>query len=138
LKMKRLPSLPTLNKKLWKIFSEYIRRKDADENGMVKCIACGALKHWKEIHAGHYIPKSISLALRFDEVNVNPQCVGCNMFRHGNLTQYAISLRLKHGEHILEALDVARREGQNMKMTRTDYEWLIGKYKQRLADLEAK
>ena len=33
-----------------KIFSEYIRLNDADDNGFCQCITCGSIKHWKNIH----------------------------------------------------------------------------------------
>ena len=37
MKKKKLPTLSALEKKLDKIFSEYIRRKDADYGGTVEC-----------------------------------------------------------------------------------------------------
>lgn len=131
-------SLPTLNKKLWKIFSEYVRRKGIDEYGYGRCISCGVRKPWKELHAGHYIPKSVSLALRFNEINVNPQCAGCNVFRHGNISQYAIGLMKKHGDKILIILEQIRRETQGFKLSRTDYENLIEVYKAKLGGLNGK
>ena len=39
-------------KKLDKIFSEYIRKRDADENGYVKCCTCPTVEHWKEMDCG--------------------------------------------------------------------------------------
>lgn len=119
-------SLSGLNKKLWKLFSEHIRQKYADEEGFVKCFTCDAGRHWKEMDAGHYIPKSVSLRLRFDERNVHPQCTACNRFRHGNLTEYAIALQKKYGAKILEELDALRHEPT--KYSRLDYEDMIDKY----------
>lgn len=124
-----------LKNKLWKIFSEYIRRREADENGMVSCISCGAVRHWKEIHAGHYIPRSAGLAVYFSEKNVHPQDAACNTFRHGNLSQYALALRKKYGEGILEELDALRRETR--KISQVEYAELIEKYKSKLKELEA-
>lgn len=127
MKRKKLPPLPRLKRKLWKLFSEHIRKRNADENGQVKCFTCPKTGHWKEFQAGHYIPQSISLALVFDERNVQVQCGGCNLFRSGNPTVYAIELRKIYGEGILEELQSLRKE--NFRYTRSDYESLIEKYK---------
>lgn len=118
--------------KAWDVFSKFIRQRNADPWGMVPCFTCGSVKHWKEMDAGHYIPKSISLFLRFDERNVQIQCTGCNRFRHGNLTQYALALKRKYGEYILEELDRDRRKGEGYKIYESDYEELYEKYKEKI------
>jgi len=114
--------------KAWEAFSKFIRQRDADENGITACISCGKSDHWKNMDAGHYIAKSLSLALRFNEVNVQNQCVACNRWRHGNLTQYALALKTKYGEDILEQLDKIRREGEGTKISESDYRDLIERY----------
>lgn len=93
-----------LKKQLWKLFSEYIRRKDAvgDEN---TCFTCGVRKPWKMLHAGHYIRASAGLATYFDEQNVHPQCYACNIWRDGNSDEYALALQRKYGEDILNELN---------------------------------
>lgn len=93
---------------------------------MVKCFTCSRVSHWKESQAGHYIPQSIALALVFDERNVQNQCGGCNLYRNGNPTVYAIELRKKYGEGILEELQSLRKEG--FRYTRADYDEMIEKY----------
>lgn len=130
---KSLKSLPSLKKKLWKIFSEYIRRREADENGFVACISCGKIDHWKNQDAGHYIPKSLGLSVYFEEKSVHSQCRGCNLFRHGNLSAYAISLRKKYGDGILEELD--RIKNTPVKFSKLDYEEMIEKYKGKLNEI---
>lgn len=127
-KRKKLPPLPRLKRKLWKMFSEYVRKRDASEAGIVKCFTCSRTGHWKEFQAGHYIPQSLSLALVFDDRNVHPQCGGCNLFRRGNMSVYAVELRKRYGENILEELQSKRKEG--FRYTRSDYEELIEKYSQ--------
>ena len=37
-----------LKKKLDKVFSEYIRRRNADHLGFITCFTCGVKRHWKE------------------------------------------------------------------------------------------
>lgn len=34
--------------KLDRIFSEYIRLRDADNNGYIRCISCGKIVFWKD------------------------------------------------------------------------------------------
>lgn len=127
-------SLPALSRKLWKIVSEYIRRKDADEDGTVKCFTCLNTHHWKEIDAGHYVPSSVSLALRFNEKNVHPQCTACNRFRRGNLTQYAVALEKKYGLGILQELDTLRHSVA--RYSRSDYEEMIRVWSEKLKSLD--
>lgn len=124
----------SLKAKCWKVFSEFIRKRDSDENGMATCISCGTVKPWKEIHAGHYIPKSLGLSIYFDEKNVNAQCAGCNTFRHGNLSAYALALKTKYGEGILEELDARRK--QIKKIPEWEYQEMIEKYKSAKGDSE--
>lgn len=121
--------------KCWKVFSEFIRRKYADENGMAECFTCGTQKHWKQLHAGHYIPKSLGLSILFEERNVHPQCAGCNMFRHGHLSAYAIALKKKYGDTVLEELDVIRR--QIRKISEPEYVELIEHYKSALEQMQS-
>lgn len=116
-----------LKSNLWKIFSEYIRRRDADYEGMVKCISCPNVMHWRELDAGHYHAKTAGLSIYFEERNVHSQCTGCNRFRNGNLPAYAIALRKRYGENILEELDTLRH--QTRKISAGEYEELIQKYK---------
>lgn len=118
----------------WDAFSKFIRQREVDENGMTSCFTCGVPRHFTELHAGHYLPKSISLALRFDERNVNAQCAGCNTFKHGNLTQYALALKRKYGEAILEELDRDRRLGEGFRISEAGYRELFEKYSAKIKD----
>lgn len=89
---------------LWKLFSEYIRRKS---RGV--CFTCGAVKEWKQLHAGHYIRASAGLSVYFDEQNVHAQCYACNIWRDGNSDEYALKLKRTYGENILEELNERKR-----------------------------
>lgn len=128
----RKKRIGTYKHKAWDMFSKYIRLKEVDQNEMVSCYTCGTKKHWKEVHAGHYIAKSLSLALRFDERNVHPQCVACNQWRHGNLAQYALALKREYGEGILEELDRDRRMGEGFKIYESGYREIYEKYKEKV------
>ncbi len=116
----KLPSISALKKKLDAVFSQYIRRRD---KGV--CFTCGVKKPWKSQQNGHYISRGV-LILRWDERNCNCQCVGCNIFRNGNMAEYAIRLMKKYGPDILTILD--KEKWKILKMTRQDYEEKIAYY----------
>ena len=135
-KKARKKSLSSYKNKLWGIFSQYIRRRNADAEGAVACFTCGRWDHYKNMDAGHYIARSLGLATYFHEQSVQVQCTACNRFRHGNLTQFAIKLREKYGDGILEELDSLRR--QIRKISAREYENLINEYQDKLRGLENK
>jgi len=95
----------TLVKKLDKIFSIWIRSKDADHAGMVDCFTCGVTKNWKyEIDAGHFQSRG-KYETRWNEQNVKPQCKRCNGFRGGEQYRFAKNLDALYGEGTAEWLE---------------------------------
>lgn len=97
------PGVAQLKKKADTYFSRYVRLRDCDETGYGECISCGARKFWKDLQAGHFVKRSVSL-LRYDEENVNAQCVGCNMFKSGEQFAYSKALDLKYGDGTADRL----------------------------------
>lgn len=75
LKKKKPKKLSYYKKKLDKLYSEYIRRKDADKEGFNFCYTCGARHHWKKLQNGHYVRRSAGLSVYFLEENCRPQCL---------------------------------------------------------------
>jgi len=126
MKRKKLKSLSTLKKKLWTIFSQYVRMREADENGITSCISCGKRGHWRSFDAGHFVPKSTGLWCYFLEKSVHPQCQKCNLFLQGNQYEYALSLKKKYGEGVIDEIMSQRKEG--FKYSRSDYEEMIQYY----------
>lgn len=82
-----------LHKKAWKLQSEWIRRKDADLDGNVECYTCYAVKHYSEMNAGHFKHDRLD----FDDDNLKPQCVQCNLHNSGRLDVYATRLIEENG-----------------------------------------
>lgn len=101
---KKAPSVAALKKKADATFSEFIRRDASRQDGYGFCVTCGVRKFWKELQAGHYEKRGINV-LRFDERNVHPQCVGCNVFQAGNYPRYAIFMVNQYGPAILAQLE---------------------------------
>lgn len=108
MKRKPLPKIPKLKRKCWKIMSKYVRLRDSDVGGTCSCCTCGKLMFYKQCHAGHYYPKSLGLKIYFEEKNTHSQCAGCNLFKHGNLAEYAPFLEKKYGHGILQELQKIR------------------------------
>lgn len=103
--MAKTKTVSQLKKKADAVFSQYIRQKYADPHtGLVACVTCGVSKPIKEMQAGHYETRGTNY-LRFDERNVHPQCVGCNVFKKGNYPRYATFMVGRYGPGILEQLE---------------------------------
>lgn len=89
-------SLPMLKKELDRVFSIFTRQKLADPNGMVACVTCRKVYHWRDLDAGHYQPRQ-DLATRWEENNVWPQCRPDNAFRGGEPEKMAAFIEEKCG-----------------------------------------
>ena len=121
-----------LKKKLDSLFSQYIRLRNSDHLGRVKCFTCGVEKHWKEQQAGHFQSRSHH-STRWDEVNVQVQCVKCNMYRQGEQYKFGMYLDQTFGEGTAENLE--QRAKTIVKLNRVDYEEAIERYKQKIKEL---
>ena len=99
-------SIPWLLNKATAVFNAWVRLRDSttfSTSTMGECISCG---NWKELQAGHYYAAGKYSNLRFDEMNVNGQCVRCNYHLHGNLENYRLGLIRKYGEKKVEDLEI--------------------------------
>ena len=127
-------TISKLKKKLDKVFSEYIRKRDSDYKGNCKCISCG--KEYPAFggstHAGHLFSRRY-LSIRYDERNVNSQCSYCNTFLNGNQIKAARGVENKWGKGTVDELE--SRMHIVVKLTRADYEEAIQRYKQKIKDL---
>lgn len=114
-------STAKLKKELDMWFSMFIRIRD---KGV--CITCGDKKFWKYQQNGHYVSRQY-LSLRWDEKNCNVQCAGCNVFKHGNMDEYALALQRKYGKDILQRLN--KEKHKVVKLSAAWYEEKIEYYK---------
>lgn len=129
-KKAKRPTVSQLKKKLDALFSEYIRKFYADKNGYGTCYTCGTKKPWKELQCGHYKSRQY-LATRYSEKNCRSQCVGCNIFKNGNIASFAFFLEQEYEYGILQELEQeARKIVKNFP-----YELKIAEYKEKLATL---
>ena len=101
-----------IKKKADAYFSKYVRYRDSElKNGefIAECITCGVEKPVKQMQAGHFVSRRVS-SLRYEDMNVNAQCVGCNMFKAGEQYLYSINLDKKYGKGTAEELMARRHE----------------------------
>lgn len=94
-----------------KLFSEVVRRGRATNSGYCCCVTCGAMLHWKELDAGHFVARNYE-QVRYDKRNVHPQCRACNRFRSGMGAQYAKYILSSYGREVFDELTSARRDGK--------------------------
>lgn len=101
-----------LKKEADKWFSKYVRYRDSERVGdeyIAECITCGTKKPIKQLQAGHFVSRRVS-TLRYDDLNVNAQCTGCNMFKQGEQYLYSVNLDKKYGEGTAKELMSRRFE----------------------------
>ncbi len=113
-------------KKADKWYSLWVRLKDSDDNGMVRCFTCGCVKHYKEMHCGHYVPRNI-LTTRWYSKNTQVQCPGCNLYGNGKPDIFAIELMAKYGTEVLQELNDLRNTIRPMKQF--EFEEIAMEYK---------
>lgn len=119
------PTRSKLVKKLDVVFSQYIRLSNADKNGYCTCVTCNKKFHWKEIQAGHFMSRK-HYSIRWDERNVKPQCVACNVYRAGEQYKYSLYLGNNLSQKLLEESRELR------KFTNIELEEMISDYSDRL------
>ena len=130
--MPKKPSRKTLVDKADKVFSEYIRRRYADDNGVTECFTCGKNDHWKKLQCGHFQSRK-HYATRWNEDNCQVQCAGCNVFRYGEQYTFGRNLNINIREGLSEELNIL--SNKIVKYDNHDLMSLIEYYQNKLADL---
>lgn len=94
-------------KKLWVVFSRYIRMRDCVEaTGTIthgKCCTCGRSYPIGKLQAGHFIPGRADSIL-FDPRCVHGQCYRCNVIRSGEWVKYFRFMQEKYGVVVIYEL----------------------------------
>jgi len=126
-KAEQYKPLPYWLKKTERACNAYIRARDPDI-----CISCG-VTYSSAWQAGHYIAVGANATLRFNEFNINKQCIQCNMFEASNATNYRIGLIEKIG---LEKVEWLEGWHDTVKMTRAACEEIEAYYKTKLKELK--
>jgi hypothetical protein len=125
------PSLGALKKRAWTVFSKWVR-----QTGHGICFTCEKPVEAAKANAGHYIDASICGAiLNFHPRNVHVQCVGCNLWKHGNKAVYRVKMVEKYGQAKVDHLDTIRTRTVGIfKPSREYYLSIARKYKELTAE----
>ena len=135
--MKKKKTRTQLKKQLDKVFSHYIRWREADDSGYVNCFTCGAKKQALGIgciQAGHFQSRR-HMILRWDDElgNVQPQCSYCNVLCSGQQFVFARRIDEVYGKG--RALELEQIAKQTKKFTRADLEEMIVLYNTNLQNI---
>jgi 5-methylcytosine-specific restriction endonuclease McrA len=125
--MPKKPSRKTIVTKLDKVFSEYIRRRYA-KNNISECVTCGKKDHWKNLQAGHFMSRK-HYSTRWDEENVEVQCMACNVYRYGEQYLFAKHLGQEKADELLA------KSRTMVKLKDWELEEMIEIYKKKLLEL---
>lgn len=125
--------LTTLLESVKQVCHKYIRLRD---NGK-PCISCGTQWH-DDFQAGHYFKAELYSNLRFNEHNINSQCVQCNIREEGNLNGYSLNLPNRIGQWKFDVLtsEAEHYKKMNFKWDRDELMRLRNYYKNKIKELQ--
>lgn len=107
------------------ILQRVVRIKAANDDGYCQCVSCGTKKHYKEMHGGHFIPRTCT-ELKLMEENIHPQCPGCNTFNQEKAkVTYTLFMVDTYGREFVDELDRIKKSGQPKKYSRPEIEGII-------------
>lgn len=130
--VKKKKSIHQLTDQAAMALQKLVRVKAANGSGLCECVTCGAVKHWKEMQGGHFIPRG-NAATKLLEENVHPQCAACNGFgmKYGDAAQrYTLYMQDMYGRDVVnEMLSTKRKSHQ---WNRVEVEELIVEFNQQV------
>lgn len=89
-------------------FSRYIRIRDANANGLCKCVTCDTVKPWREMDCGHFQSRRY-IATRWLEQNAHAQCQSCNKYQAGEQYKHGRVINDFYGEGTAEYIAYSSR-----------------------------
>ncbi len=126
-------------KKLWKIFSIYIRMRDCIRTtGTIthgKCCTCGRDYPIGKLQAGHFIPGREDSIL-FDPTCVHAQCYRCNVVRSGEWVKYFRFMQQKYGD--VYVFELMKKSEQSCKITPEWIDSAMVYYLKKIEEMEQK
>lgn len=123
--MGKKPSRSKVIKQLDTVFSKYIRQRDA-VNEIATCFTCGKRDHWKRLQNGHFQSRK-HYSTRWDEVNCQVQCAGCNVFKYGEQFIFGQNLDIKYG--LGTANELYLKAKKTVKISTVDLQDMVKHYK---------
>ena len=124
----------------WKMFSKYIRLRDAIKTTGTKthliCCTCDkphAIHGYGCAQAGHFIPGRMNMVL-YSEEQVHGQCVSCNKYKNGNWPNYLLFMRQTHTQDEID--DMIIKSKKTLHMTAQEHKEIYEYYKAKLEELK--
>ena len=110
-----------------------IRLKSANNEGLCQCVTCGLWEHYKDVDAGHFIPKGSSSYWALKEDNIHVQCKGCNGFgmKYGTTPiAYTLYMEKTFGKQFVE--DMLNKKNTITKIYKAEYLEMIETWKKEI------
>ncbi len=108
-------------------FSKYVRLRDANHNGLCKCVTCNTIKPWNEMDCGHFQSRRY-MSTRYEEKNAHAQCQKCNNYNSGEQYRHGIEIDFMYGEG--SALELEKQSRNVRKYIKQELMELAQYYKQ--------
>ena len=132
--MPKKVSRKNIVKRLDNIFSQYIRLRNANAQGIAECYTCGKKDHWKKLQCGHFQSRkhygtrfgTLDNDDKITELNCQVQCVSCNLYKYGEQFKFGVRLDKDYGKGTAE--DLHSKAIAITKYANYDLEALITKY----------
>lgn len=119
MRKKKLLQGAKLSKYLDGLIREYFKIKYGENPS---CFVCGRMDGWfhpqkvkRGIQVGHYISRTWNI-LRWDLVNVYPQCSGCNRIHNQNPAPFTLAIINAYGKGVIECLNEEVKKARGTKM----------------------
>jgi len=126
-------SLSMLVKELDTVFSLFIRLRDADHQGTVKCFVTGEKVWWKDAQAAHWIPRA-NMIMRWAEDNVHACTKESNQYDPNHIHEYDKKMASTYS---IYRIQVMRQTSKSLaKWTRPELEDLIDLYTDKVKELK--
>ena len=120
-----------LVKTLDQVFSEFVRLRDADENGYISCCYCGGPIYWRSANNCHFVRRG-NMATRWDESNCNGGHLQCN--KEDDKIKYKTFIAFTYGvAKIVELENLGRSE---VKFTESDLKSKIAYFRAKVKELK--
>jgi hypothetical protein len=105
-------SIKILKREVWDLFSEWVRRSEADKDGYCICVTCGRRDKYTNFQAGHFIHGTSFLIPDL----VHPQCPQCNGFKAGMAIEYKEWMLKKYGQAHLDKLEYQAKKPTKLSL----------------------
>ena len=132
MKLNKDLSVAALDKRLWDVFSLYVRLRDTNKDGYGQCITSGAWRHYTSFDCGHGIGRQ-HFCTKYDEKNNHCQSKRENGFEEGNKSIYSKKVDNLYGDGTWAELE--QRSKGSCKKVKFYFLEKIPEYQEKIREL---